>query len=510
MDNVCYICGCTSQEQELNPISGQQVKFVCNDDLEKHLNFQREFAFQDNEICKICLINQPTFISITEVPFQKYCNTCACLMFRITPGGPSSEFFIPIEWKKIVKNKESLEEYKKLRAKIKIVKNKCRNFKQSFDNSMKQLQLTQYAARMFPAVESYFTNKIRVVQNYKAEYQGRYKDVLRNIKESIIAGNNKNNDVVSKFLKNQRVFDMMDSNSLVKAKLNLNPDTIKDENFYNIQFKPLNELIHHQHLVIFFEEKEDIFEFSPNDDQHKLIRYKEYQYKYWKNKAFWASFENGDVLYTGGSYNRKPCGNCFLVNPREKLMSYQKLVMKRHAHTITTFNDVAYIFGGETLINDQIMQTLDNEKFIHKNNQWEKITSSPERLGRPTSAFFKEEIFLTGNKISRIFVYNIRKNCFAKEDFNIKNSGEKLLLRVQGELVLLVGSDVLLFDNTKNIFQKIGESNEKFTTSVMEPRMLSNQKVYWLTIDGNICSFNMATKKCRVEMLKSEIFNRSF
>ena len=495
MNQVCYICGKNNQsDEELIQIKGKMDKFVCSADLDKHLDFQKESAIQDNEICKICLINQPTCISIKEIPFQKYCNTCACFMFNTTSGGPKEKFFIPIEWKDIIRNEASLEKYTKIRLRIKSVKDQCKKFKVSFENSVKNIQLTKFVPEMIPSIENYFGQKIKEAEAYREKYISSYKQIIKVIKNSILSGNSEINPVVSKFLKNQHVFDAMDSSSLVKAKLNLDLETIKEEPFYEIYFKPLNEMIDLEFLYIFCDDKPDVFEYSPVAEGVHIKRVAQAPFLCWKANAFWASFDSGDTLYTGGLYNRKPSDICFLVDPRKDLHNHLPKITPRQGHTITTFNSIAFVFGGDTLI---------SEKFIHKQNIWERIADTPEKLTKSTSTLFYEEIMVTGANTNKLYYYNIKRGCFTKEFMNV-DTGNKLLLRIHGNIFLLVGSFVLGYDQEKKVFVKeIADNDGKHNNSVMEPRVLKN-KVYWVTVDGKVCSFDITSNRTKIEKLKSD------
>lgn len=478
---VCYIC---NTDADLIRIPGRREIYVCQSDLEKHTNSLSTIALTDNDICRDCLLNPVAFIYIAESPFKKYCNSCASTLKTNTPG--NEKVFISINWKKIVKGQDSIDKYKAIKAKIKVVKKKCQNFIKNFEEEVKSLEIEHYNAQVFSTIDTFFDSQNKILEDYQQEYIQGYKNFLKNLKSDIICRKQSNNKgfmlIGSKEEQNNLKY-------LKLAEIEYKPN-FNDDFFFGVKLKQLNELIYSEYFYYFCEEKPNIFEFSTKNLE--VVKYNGPGFVPWKHNSCWCEFENGDILYTGGVYNKKESGKCFLVNPRKDVINCINNCEPRQGHTLVVYEDNAYLFGGNTEI---------SQKFIHKENTWQLLANTPKVLKQATSVYDNGTILMTGSENDQIFFYSIRNNAFLEVGIKVIPK-QKLLLRINEKIYLLIENNVFLFDTKGLILIKKQDSNMNKNTSITEPK-ISNNRVYWVTIDGELCYFCEKEEKTFVERQKN-------
>jgi len=151
------------------------------------------------------------------------------------------------------------------------------------------------------------------------------------------------------------------------------------------------------------------------------------------------------------------------------------------------------MFGGNTLV---------CEKFVHKENVWLPLVNSPKIIKQATSILDNRQVFITGLDVDQVFIYSIRQNLFLDTNIRVVPK-QKLLLRLNGKIYLLVDNIVFLFNPTGFYFEKKRQDNLNKNTTVMEAK-ITDTKVYWVTAEGDLCSFSDQDEKTCVEMPKRD------
>ena len=484
MSIVCYICD-AGTDVELIRVPGRRELYVCQQHLEEHMSKNESTHTSDNSICRDCLMNQVAYIYIGETPFKKYCSGCASTLQTNTPG--NSKVLISINWKNIIKGRQSLDTYRSIKARIKVIKNKCFKFVKNFEEEVNSLEIEHYSTEVFSTIDSFFDEQVKVLRDHQEEYTAGYKNLLKSLKSEIIARNEGNS----------RLLHLLDSenelNNLKCLKIAQIDERLdfNEEFFYSVKLKQLSELIYGEYVYVFFKEKAEIFEFSTS--KQNIKKYQGPGFIPWKINSFWCTFENEDILYTGGVYNKVESGKCFLINPKKEMNICINNCVPRQGHTIVVHEDNGYLFGGNTLV---------CEKFVHKENVWLPLVNSPKIIKQATSILDNRQVFITGLDVDQVFIYSIRQNLFLDTNIRVVPK-QKLLLRLNGKIYLLVDNIVFLFNPTGFYFEKKRQDNLNKNTTVMEAK-ITDTKVYWVTAEGDLCSFSDQDEKTCVEMPKRD------
>lgn len=406
---------------------------------------------------------------------------CASVLSLITNTG--KRMFIKIKWQSIIRSYTDLINYTKVNQPLKAIKEGCKTMIQSADNNI--AEVTKYKALIEERIDELFAKNLRKIDQYKAKlaafFRKRFKEVVNDICNSDPLRPKSMGLTLFQSIREQEKLFSQEPCEVFAPEKKAIPNIY--QNLCKFELLDIADLIFDESLKIFFPNLPVILTYSIEEGTLEEVNLND-ETVIWKSQSSWCCLPNGDVIYTGGEYNKKASPVCYLINYDNKVTEIASFIPKK-SHCLCMFGEDVFCFGG----NSQIAQKYDTRLKL-----WEKLAPGPDILGYSSACALDQSIIISTFIKKELFVYSVLNNSYSIiSPTPFSTSSSKLLIRYKHSLFCLTKNKLFQSDLTAKNWEEISNKlPEENWCSVMNPQViedkiyfiLENYKIYALSVNS--------------------------
>jgi hypothetical protein len=492
MEKSCASC---SRTGKLIPIGGSEKIYLCSEcskslkDPQSDCNVSiSETIDPDNDICSDCLIDTPSYLSITSEPFQKYCLECCR---KVTRTG--EKMFIQKKWHHLVRTLEDL-------PKRDLIKEKINSLKQGFSMLIRQLEnakdviLTRKNI-LLKQIDDHFKVKLNEITSYKQNLELLQKEMIKEAKDEIFKGKLQSSKTKScQLLRSNYRRESFFERKVLQYSISDDSLKISLSQLISLSFVSLSSIRSALWLPLFHPKVDSIIDIYPDRAVYEETFLNSSKIL-WKPMAAWCSLEEDEILYSGGEENNVASSEVFLIQSDKQIKKLASCIPKKN-HCLVYHQGVVFSFGGYNDFSERYIQFLD---------LWEKIPNSPESFGPCSAVSFEGNILIAGYKRKDLYVFDPDRSLYQKVPGykQMNTNASKLLLVYQGIVYLLQREKVFLTKDLKTWEEKKITGLKDVEWHTMSTPLNSESIFYILLNDYRLISFNCQDFRAEQIIFKS-------
>jgi hypothetical protein len=471
---------CFFDKQHLSEVfkienKGIKVCMNCMDKLHQIKEYWvRSEIDPDNDICKMCFMNVPLYLDISKNPVEKLCYSCAS---AITCPGP--RMLINIKWKSIIKSQADIKLYKEHKFQIQIIKKGFKTLTATIDDSL--TRILDYKLLLNDKIDKYFDKQCSSLDEYKKDLISFCTSLRDEAKNNTQNGNLSNSlSPGAQLITNKKKREELFRTRLINLK-SFEIESVRSSlaKIKTVSLTSLSDLICDLLIIIFYPGAQSMSLVSMDDLTVTKVTIN--SQVLWKTQAFWCMYENGEVLYTGGDYNKSPSDVCYLIRSNYVVKEIKKFTPKK-SHFLCLFDGIVYSFGGSDKVTEMYLKEFD---------YWVQLGPSPEELDRCSACAVPEGILISTYKTKYLYLYNVQTNSYSKIDSKVfsKNT-PKLLLSHKKFLFCITKKKVFRSELDQRAWKEVSKlKNEENWNSIMTPRVMED-KIYFIQDNLSLWAFS--------------------
>lgn len=478
MEKACVTC---SKTINLHRIPGKEQLYICQNCIKILPKEDSDIHDTCNSICFSCFINPPSFLDISQSTIKKICYNCAN---NITKSGEKR--FINIKWESIVKNTTGISKYNLIKENINSLKKSFKTILDKIDNCRTLIVKDQES--IVAKINQYFITKLEIIDKYKKDIENMLTELLIEAKNEIWDGNYMNSNKKGvQLIKSKRSRNLLKDRNICNHAVNHNQIDEALFKLCEIEVMPKADVISDISLMVFIRKTRPIFQIYLDTQTGEMLNIQN-QIAEWGNQAAWCSYENGDILYTGGESLEGLSNKSFLIIGNNNIQQVANCVPKK-GHSLCYHEGLIYSIGGSLDI---------NERYNRLNDTWERIADPPESFGSSSIVAKYQEILIAPFKRRYFYGYDIRKNAFFKiGNAPINQNLSKLLLKTSDAIFCLSRNNVLMSNSDGRSWKVVSNSIPDLNWCSLGTPSYYDKKFYFILDDFSLYMFSTVDYKAQ-------------